>query len=147
MGYIDDAVSLARQLLTFQEPWHIALYSDLLLASRKVINPDFDITMMPMLEIENNEIYLSNLLEGSEVDIRIRMTNSGQETLVIHDIDVGCSCLELQSEVRREIKAGDKKYLHLLFIAEQRGQIRRNVRITNNSLEPVQTIAIRANVW
>ena len=55
LGYTEDAVLLARQLLTFQESFHQRLYGDLFLDARKVINPDFDIATMPTLKIENDD--------------------------------------------------------------------------------------------
>ena len=150
LGYTEDAISWARQLLTFQESsrarLYVRLYSDLFLAARKVIDPDFDMTTLPVLEIENNNIHLGELQEGDEVDIRVRMRNSGQEPLFIHDINVGCSCLTLMGETNHRIEADDAMYFHLLFTAEQSGEIRREVRIANNGLIPTQKISIRASV-
>ena len=150
LGYTEDAISWARQLLTFQNAQrarlYMRLYGDLFLAARKVIDPDFDMTTLPVLEIENNNIHLGELQEGDEVDIRVRMINSGQEPLFIHGINVGCSCLTLMGDANRRIEANDAMYLHLLFTAEQSGEIRREVRITNSGLIPTQTISIRASV-
>ena len=146
LGYTEDAIMWARQMLTFQSPLHTRLYSDLFLAARKVINPYFDIATMPTLAVETNRVYLGELQKGDEMDFRITLTNTGKEPLLIHHIDVGCSCLELQNNIPREIAPNQEIYLHLLFTAERQGEIRRNVRITNNGLTAVETIAIRANV-
>ena len=146
LGYTEDAVLLARQLLTFQDPLYTRLYSDLFLAARKVINPDFDVATMPILEIEIDDVDLGDLLEGSDKRIRIKLRNTGKELLVLHDVNVGCSCLTLL-DVNSEIKPNDGTYLYLLFTAEQSGEVRRNVTITANTLTPLHTIAVRADVW
>jgi hypothetical protein len=145
-GNTEDAVFLARQMLTFQEPWHAELYNDLFLASRQVIDPDFDIANMPVLEIENDDIHLGSLQKDEKADIRIKLKNAGKETLAILDVSVGCSCLALLSGISHEIEADNEEYLHLQFTAEHQGEISRNVMITNNGIVPVKTIVIRANV-
>jgi metal-sulfur cluster biosynthetic enzyme len=147
LGNSDDAIDVARQMLTFQDPYHLRLYSDLFLDARKVINPDFDIAIMPLLEIENSSIDLGDILEGNKVEIRIKMTNGGKETLFIHNIGLSCSCLTALDEYSNEIVAGDETYLHLLFTAEQPGEIQRDVQISYNGLMPIKTINIKANVW
>jgi hypothetical protein len=146
LGNTEDAVFWARQMLTFQRSEHLVLYSDLLLASRKVINPDFDIATMPRLEIDNSDIHLGSLAHNEEAEIRIRLTNSGQEPLAIQDINIACSCLTLLSAADREIAPDAETYLHLLFTAEQQGEILRNVIITSTGLVPQKIINIRANV-
>ncbi|MDR0334233.1 MAG: DUF1573 domain-containing protein [Dysgonamonadaceae bacterium] len=145
-GNVEDAVFFARQMLTFQEPWHAILYNDLFLESRQIIDPDFDITNIPILEVETNHIHLGDLQLNDKVDIRIKLKNIGKEILVIHDINISCSCLMLLSEKRYWIEADNEEYLFLQFTAEQQGEILRNVMITNNGIIPMQTITIRANV-
>jgi hypothetical protein len=146
LGNAKDAIFFARQLLTFQSMRQTMVYSDLFLAARQMVDPDFDIATMPMLEIESSEIHLGELQKGDKVDIRIKITNSGKETLVVYDVSVGCSCLTLQSEISSEMEAGDKEYLHLLSTAEQQGEIQREVRVANSGLTSTQTINIRASV-
>jgi hypothetical protein len=145
-GNTEDVVFLARQMLTFQEPWHAVLYNDLFLASRQVIDPDFDIVNMPILEVETDHIHLGDLQLNDKVEIRIKLKNTGKETLVIHDIGISCSCLTLLSEKRYWIEVDDEGYLLLQFTAEHKGEILRNVMVTNNGITPIQTITVRAKV-
>jgi hypothetical protein len=145
-GNTENAVSIARQMLTFQSSMYAVLYSDLFLASRKAINPDFDIKSMPILEINVADIHLGDLQLDDKTDIQIKLKNTGKETLSILDINVGCSCLTLSSEISREIEPDNEEYLHLQFTAEHQGEITRRVMITTNGIEPVRFITIRTNV-
>jgi hypothetical protein len=145
-GNAEDAASLARQMLTFQNPMYAVLYSNLFLESRQVIDPDFDPKNMPKLEIENEDIHLGILQLNEKVNFQIKLKNAGKETLAIHDINIGCSCLAQLNDIDREIETGNDILLHLEFTAEHKGEITRNVMIVTNGIEPMRFINIRANV-
>ena len=142
----DNAVMWARQMLTFHAPWYAMLYNDLFLASRFVIDPNFNPDNMPRLEIDTEEVHLGIIQLNETADFRVNLRNTGKETLVFHDINVGCSCLTLLNTASLEKEPGETSYLHLLFTAEQRGKISRMVMITNNSLEPIHSINVQAIV-
>ena len=145
-GNQESAIMYARQMSTFREPWHIDLYSDLLLAARFVIDPDFNPDNMPRLEMDTEEVHLGILQLNETADFRVNLRNAGKEALVLHDINVGCSCLTLLNTARLEKEPDETSYLHLQFTAEQQGEILRTVIITNNSLEPMRSINVRAVV-
>ena len=141
-----EAVFLARQMLTFQDPFYAFLYNDLYLESRYIINPDFDIKNAPSLEIENDNIDLGNRKTGEKIDILIKLRNAGKDTLRIYDVSVSCSCLKLLSKNKDVLEAGGEDILHLEFLADYEGKIKRNVSITTNGIESVQSVVIKANV-
>lgn len=144
-GNTEEAAYFAKQMLTFQEPLYAALYSDLYLASRYTINPQFNIKDAPLLEIENSNIDLGELKVGESTKFSVKLKNGGKDTLQIYDISVSCSCLKLLSKKSYAIDSGGEDSLYLEFSADYAGEIKRDLRLTTNGIEPSKLITIVVN--
>ena len=146
LGNTENAVLWARQLLTFQEQPYADLYQDLFWAARYIINPDFDIAMLPQLVLDKDFVNIGNLQLNEKVEFAIPLRNEGKERLLISNINVGCSCLTLLDEPPLGLAPGEETVMQLAFTAEQRGEIMRRITIATNGVEPTQTVMVRARV-
>lgn len=143
-------ISLAKQILSFQHSLHTslyaALYADFYKEVRYIINPQFDIRNVPVLEIEKDSIDLGNCMIGEEIDIKVELKNTGKETLLIHDVLVSCSCIELLNEKQYTIEPEETDSLFLKFSADHPGNIERDIILTTNEMEPIRNIKVFARL-
>ena len=136
----------ASRLLEFDNVYYMKLYGELFKYAEKIANPNIDINDKPRLFLENEEIVLDNCKEGQSEYFDVKLTNTGYSVLSIRNIDLGCSCIKLLSDVTKEIKPGSSDFLRFEFFPDKKGVIEREITIVSNAISSFDIIKVRAVV-
>ena len=89
---------------------------------------------------------VGNCKEGQSEYFDVKLTNTGYSVLSIRNIDLGCSCIKLLSDVTKEIKPGSSDFLRFEFFPDRKGVIEREITIVSNAISSFDIIKVRAVV-
>jgi hypothetical protein len=143
-GKEDEAISYAKQLLTFIQPQYSVLYKDIFIEAKKIVNPDYDPNMEGKLKVESDIIKLKDCKVNIAKPFQVKLTNIGKKDLNIQDINVSCSCVKITGDKQYVLAPSESVEVGFIFTADRAGAITRYVNIITDTFEPVEQITIEA---
>ena len=110
------------------------------------MNPEYDISMEPFLEVAPDIVEIGNCKYKEQKIFYITLKNNGEKAIKILDVRISCSCVKNLGDRKYEIAASDSISLSFGFIAEQKGEIERECHFISNARNPVINVKITATV-
>lgn len=99
----------------------------------------------PELQVDSI-VDLGIISEGDSVSHTFTLTNTGDQTLIINEIEVTCTCLSTELSMT-SILAGQEASIVVWFNTEGKmGRQHKLVALKTNALEPVTMLSIMAEI-
>jgi hypothetical protein len=103
---------------------------------------------LPVIRLDKDSIYIGNIQKGDSVDLDVKITNIGFDTLKIIDIGVDCGCTNV-SVSNKFVAKDDSSFLHITYNSmksNDEGLFRKSIVIRNNSEDIFKILRISGNI-
>jgi hypothetical protein len=145
-----DSVSLlsaCKELLSMNTPYELLRYEDEYMAAKKVLDPSFDITKEPYLEVTPAVVEIGRCSYRDRKPFFITLKNTGDKPVKISAIETSCSCVSYQGKDRPYVILPHDSIQALFeFHAEQKGNVKRACHFVSDARNPVVNVQILATI-
>ena len=142
-GRREEAVFWAHRLQEFDDVLFYQVYSDLYQQTRYIINPDYRPEDSGILTVESR-VRLEDCMVNQPKLFSVTLTNTGKMPLMIHSINVGCTCLRVLGQRQFVVGAGESKSLDFEFTAESRGEFQRLITLFSDATNSIEYVLVHA---
>jgi hypothetical protein len=147
---LQDSVNMVhacRELLAINTPYELLLYKEEFTESKKVLDPSYDITKDPCLEVMPVVVEIGQCEYHERKPFFIVLKNTGDKPVKISTVETSCSCVSfLGREAQYIILPHDSVQMPFEFYAEQKGEIERGCYFVSDARNPVVDVKILATV-
>lgn len=99
----------------------------------------------PNIELEPN-IYLGKVKNGVPIDFFVKCKNNGNTDVILHEVNVSCSCIQAIGKNPSKIQAHDSCVFHFQLLPEGMGYIERTLELYFKGFPESSLIQIGARV-
>jgi len=97
------------------------------------------------VQLEKSEVELGTFSRKEEKTDSLRITNTGNHPLVIHDVVTDCGCLQAQFD-KRPVSPGKDLLLRIVYRPDQTGYVNKTLRIYTNVEGGILTVRVKGKV-
>lgn len=141
---LEAAQLVAERLLKFNNDLELEIYPEFFTVAKGIIDPNYNAMIEPVLKCET-KIELNDCKIGVAKPFRIKIFNSGSTPLLIHDIQLSCSCVELEGSEKHTILPEKSEYINFQFTADKDKKVEREIIIKSNAINPIQRVRVIAD--
>ena len=142
-----NMIRTSQELLSINTPYELLLYNEEYIEAKKILNPSFDISIEPYLEVNSSVIKIDKCEYGEKKPFFVVLKNAGKRPIKITMIETSCSCVSfLGNDTYYVILAQESIHVPFDFYAEQKGEIERSCYFVSDARNPVIEVKIFATV-
>jgi hypothetical protein len=142
-----NMIHTCQELLSINTSYELLLYNEELIVSKKVLDPSYDVTMEPYLEVKPSVVEIGQCKYHEKKPFFIVLKNTGNKPVKILTIEASCNCVSfLGDDMQYIILPYDSVPVPFEFTAEQKGKVERDCYFVSDARNPVVDVKIWANV-
>jgi hypothetical protein len=146
---LHDSLSMSNtfsELLSINDAYTYLHYIEELTEAKKIMDPEYDISQEPFLEITPSIVEMGNCEYRDNKIFYITLKNRGKSAIRVLDVETSCSCVTNLENKKYKIAPFDSIRLSFSFTAEQKGKIERGCYFISDARNPVVDVRIAASV-
>lgn len=126
--------------------YYFQVYGNLIGQAKMTADPNYALDKDGELSIVE-ELSLGDCKLHEARPFGLMITNKGQSPLFIHDIVLGCTCVEFSNEKKQyTLQPMQSQTIDFVFKADVQGEIFREIMFFSNGINPVERVQITATV-
>ena len=98
----------------------------------------------PKLSFDNAKYDFGAIMWKQPATAKFVITNTGNKSLVIHNVELSCGCLEAEY-TQEPVKPGGEAEVRATFKAEQPGYFRKTMRVHCNTGQPPVVLRVEGD--